>query len=456
MESISKNILFIAYYYPPAGGAALPGSQRTVKFIRYISKNKANVLSLNTENYREYIDRNFSIDLPVRSEEIFRTTNFDIFSVLLNIRSFFKEMISKKETDKENIKKSSRTKSQKVKESRSLFQAIKDFVYDVIYFPDDAAPWLFPAVWNGRKIIKKANIDVIFATGMPWTSLIVGYALHKLSGKSLVVDFRDPWVGNPFHVSKGRIFDNLMTFLERKIVTAASLVSANTKPLQEDFLSRYPHLDANKFIVLPNGFDPGDFSEIDSATVPRDKLYFAHAGSLYGRRDPSPLLLALRSLMQSEPDIAMYCHFTQMGYIETDYAFGENYSDLTDTDTIEDAGLFSYDECLHKLAQSDVAVLIQPATKIQIPSKIYDYMALNKYILAITPLDGVLAKMMHEYQLGDVFDPQDIVGISNRIKTLCLEKMECGRIGTQYRNVEEFDVRNITAHLEELLLKAAS
>ncbi len=330
-------------------------------------------------------------------------------------------------------------------------------VYELNYFPDDAGPWLLPAIWRGRKIIKAQNIDLIFATGMPWTSLVVAYFLHKLTNKPLIVDFRDPWVGNPFHVSKGAFIDKLMVSLENKIVKSATYVSANTTPLREDFLKRYPSENPEKFVVLPNGYDSFDFSAY--AAMPLDSgdvLEIVHAGSLYGKRSPVSMIDSLSSLLTDQSGPVNNWHFLQMGYVEPEYSFQSNYGDLCESGLIEDAGLLPYDECLKRLAESDVAVLIQPGTKIQVPSKLYDYIAMGKYIIALTPLDGVLAEMMREYNLGDVFDPEDTVGISSKLKELCAIKKQDGELAVSYKNIEKFDVKHITAQLEDLFLKAIS
>ncbi len=177
-------------------------------------------------------------------------------------------------------------------------------------------PGWFLRIWNGWKVIRKEKSDVIFATGMPWTSLIVGYCLHKLTGKPLIVDFRDPWVGNPFHVSKGVFFDRLMQFWEKRIVLSAAYVSANTPQLRTDFLQRYSQLDEKKVVVLPNGFDPGDFEKALQQPAVRGALRLAHAGSLYGRRDPEPLLKALAILADRYGYTGKDCCFVQMGYVE--------------------------------------------------------------------------------------------------------------------------------------------
>ena len=457
MSRIEKNVLFIAYYFPPAGGSALPGSQRTVKFLRYLTEFSSNVLSLAPDYYREYIDLNFEVELPIKGEQVFRTRNFDFFQILLKIRSGAKTLFCKRPSTYISVDALQLSKGERSEcSNRTLFQRLKDLIYEFNYFPDDAGPWLFPALWRGRKIIKAQNIDLIFATGMPWTSLVVAYFLHKLTKKPLIVDFRDPWVGNPFHVSKGTFIDKLMVSLESRIVKSATYVSANTAPLRDDFLKRYPSENPDKFVVLPNGYDSFDFSDYTALSASGDVLKIAHAGSLYGKRSPVSMINSLSSLLIDQSASVNNWHFLQMGYVEPEYSFHSNYGDLCESGMIEDAGLLPYDVCLKRLAESDVAVLIQPGTKIQVPSKLYDYIAMGKYIIALTPLDGILAEMMREYNLGDVFDPDDTLGISNKLKELCAIKKQDGKLTVSYKDIEKFDVKHITAQLEDLFLKATS
>lgn len=60
--------------------------------------------------------------------------------------------------------------------------------------PDRQLTWLPYAVRAGRRIIKQENIDLIFATCPPFSDALIGACLRVLTGKRLVLDFRDDWI----------------------------------------------------------------------------------------------------------------------------------------------------------------------------------------------------------------------------------------------------------------------
>lgn len=459
MEFNNMKVLFISFYYPPVGGTGLPGSQRAVKFVKYFKKCNVHLLTLKIEDYPMFLDLNFPRSLPIKDEIIYRTPMGDVFKSLINwrekLRSIFK--INNKAVNNSNsipfIKEVINGKYKK-----TLSQKFKDFIYDLCYFPDTARGWIYPATVVGRKIIKRENIDILFATGMPWSALVIAYILHKLTNTPFVVDFRDPWIGNPFHSSKGKILDNLGQWLEKKVVENAALVCANTDTLREEFCHRYPSIKQDKFIVMPNGFDPEDFKNIEQNCkyyTMNKELVLAHAGFLYRKRNPAPIIDALKIIETRGFNDNRRFKFLQIGKVEFDYGINNMCSELNNSWVIDSMGMVPYHECLDHLRNADVLLLIQPNTKNQIPSKLYDYLSLKRPILTITPLDGALGQMIRKYEFGDVFEPSDIQGISNKFIELMDEKIAKGYLEADYYQKNIFDISNTASKLEEYLLKIA-
>lgn len=457
MKKTKANILFVTYFYPPIGGAGLPGAQRSVKFVKYLFDRELTVLTVREQDYPANTQLNFKRHLPINGELIIRTAFKNIFDYVLVIRRILNMCFKGKGNQQASMVEITLkdTAPPFHKENPSYWQRIKDHIYELCNFPDYASGWIIPAMIEGRKITKAQKFDMILATGMPWSALVIAWLLHRLSGAKLVVDFRDPWVGNPFDSSKGWLFDRLKNFLERKIVTDAALVTANTTVLRDEFISRYAgKVDIRKFMVLPNGFDPDDFSNLATADLqqssePSPQLVLAHAGYLYGMRDPSPILEAIRYLDRTGIASAESFRFVQMGSIHLEYDFHERYRDLEERGVVVDLGTFAFEECLSKLKSSDVLLLIQPGTKSQVPSKLYDYLCLNRPILTMTPLDGALGDLIRENEFGDIFSPDDVAGIASRLNELLREKQEKGGLWADYPLRGRFDIRNIVAGLEQ-------
>jgi glycosyltransferase involved in cell wall biosynthesis len=403
-----RNVLFIAYFYPPTASTGVPGSMRTVKFIRHLSGGQCHVLTT-PPSVSDETNALSHLILPVNGEVIHRVKPLDVFKLLLGARGTVKKLLGKQKPTSRvkaapataNFKS---TSSELPAQQKSTFQKLKDFIYNLCYFPDQAGPWILPATRRGIDIVKKNNINAIFATGSPWSSLIAGYRISKATGVPLIVDFRDPWINNPFHNSKGSILDSWSKKFEQKVIQHATAVSLNTEPLLQEFLERYPNETTSKFFVLPNGFDENDFHDLHPEPTIADEatITLCHAGFLYGVRDPAALLDAIRDtnkIFQNEC-VKKKLVLRQIGDVQLAYDLKQRYQDLIDDGSLIIESSRSYVECLKALKEADVVVNIQPATRSQIPSKLYDYLAINRPILSITPANGALGKLVTEKNIG--------------------------------------------------------
>lgn len=461
---MGRKILFIAYSYPPVGGLNLPGAQRTIKLVRNLEYEQAHVLTLRPDYYPDYVDLNNNLDLPVSNEFIHRTKVFNVFNIIIKIRNFIFLKNRARNFNPDNNSQNNLTQSPKKVDSiwyrhteRSRWQKIKDFLSNFFNFPDDASPWIIPGCIKGLRIIRKHKITVIFATGMPWSSMCIGWLLSKFTGVPLVVDFRDPWIGNIFHISMGDFYDKLSVKLEQKIVEHAKLIFANTEELRTAFLKRYPYLENNKFVVLPNGYDPLDYTNVqknpqeENPLLASDKLIIVHAGFLYGARDPSPIIDAILQLPYSECVV-----FCQIGKISLNYEFCEKYREAINSNKIVLIEQLPFEKCLAIMLQADVLLNIQPKTMTQVPSKLYDYLCLNKPILTIAPVDGALGNLILRHQFGFLFPPENIEGIKLSLQSLYqLKRNSKTKLVANYPDRELYDFRRLAKQVT-LLLNSAS
>ncbi len=312
---------------------------------------------------------------------------------------------------------------------------------------------MIPAIWQGKTLLNQNDVDVVFATGPPWTSLITGWFLKVLTGVRLIADFRDPWISNPYVFNKGKLRESAERYLERKIVTDADIVLLNTEELRKDFVSRYQFLPENKFVVLINGYDEAEFKSIHLRETKGENtdLLLTHAGSLYGLRDPKPILEAIGKIRERNIRMAEKIKFRQMGATNLDYNIKEFVAKNSLYENYGELGSLPFTECLEHMVASDILVIIQQDTKTQIPSKIYEYIYLNKPILTISSRDGALGKMIEKYEFGDIFEPHDTEGLAEYLAQKVSDKEKSGTLRVNYEHREGFDVRNIATRLEKII-----
>ncbi|HET8800077.1 MAG TPA: glycosyltransferase [Marinobacter sp.] len=451
------SVLFISYFYPPIESTGVPGSMRTLKFIRNLYNGTFYVLTKKSSLTEEY-NAMRHLTLPVNGERVLRTISLDIFHLALSLRKNFRFLVSKilKKNNSNEVHSVLNTSlTFNSRPARSQFQRVKDFIYDLCYFPDQAGPWILPAIIQGVRTVRKHNISVVFATGSPWSGLVSGYVISRLTGKPLIVDFRDPWMNNPFHQSKGKLLDDWSARLERRVVRHASAVSLNTHPLQSEFLQRYPDIPATKFFVMPNGFDPADFEDIEPEprTTEGGTLLLCHAGFLYGVRDPAVLLEAIRKANTALASLGKRITFRQIGDVNLGYDITERFSDLISDGSLILDPARPYKECLSALASADIVVNVQPGTRTQVPSKLYDYLAINKPILNITSPDGALGELVLNKQLGDLVSFDQEAELTELL--VAYGKEDYPKSFPGYENRDEFSVSHISSALAERIVQCA-
>lgn len=449
----ARRILYVAYLYPPVGGTGFAGAQRVTKFLRYLPCAQAHVLTAHIGSYPKFVALDNTHPTPIHGERVYRTGIIDPFRMLIAVKTAIKRRRAPTgPSPVVAIQSGTNGISGKL-------QRAKDFLYDLFHFPDSAGPWIVPAAIRGALIVRRHHVNAIFATGMPWSGLAVGFLISMMTRVPLVLDFRDPWIGNCFMRSKGRCLDALEKSLERRVIRHAILVLANTEDLRADFLRRFPDLPGDHFVTLPNGYDPADpriaavvsgrGSEPQHAAA-TNQLTLTHAGFLYGGRDPAPLIQAIQSISGSAPD-ACQVTFRQIGATDLGYHFEERYAREISAGSVRIDPPMSYDRCLRELAESDILVNFQPDTATQIPSKLYDYIMLDRPILTIGGTSGALADMIRNYGFGELFAPQEVDAIAAFLASMVAQKQVNGRLCAAYPQKERFNIERLSRQLSETL-----
>lgn len=445
----------VAYLFPPAGGIGAAGSQRVLKFAKYLPRHcwQPVILTCKEEYYETYLSLDQTLLEKIRpGTPIIRTAVIRWFAKFLQSQKAIKTRVLHRQTTPVALGAMSSTADRSL--GRGWYQCFKDTITDLFEIPDEEMGWFLPAVWAGLRAIKKESIDAIYSTGKPWTAHLIGLALQRLTRKPLIVDFRDPWMTNPFRTQYSALKDGLEATLEKRVIENASVVIANTDELREEFLRRFPRQPRNKFATLLNGFDPDDYSSETNPNNSDCNRFFTitHTGFLYGKRDPKIFLDAVRLLLEEQRVDRRKLKIFFTGSIELPYNLTEYLSANGLREVVALHDHVPHEQSLKYLLASDVLLLLQPGTKTQIPSKLFEYIGMKKPIVAISPSDGATCRLMIEEGLGPVADPDSVQEIEQVLHTL-YQAWRNGSLSSTVNNEahQKFDVRNITASLASTL-----
>jgi glycosyltransferase involved in cell wall biosynthesis len=245
-----------------------------------------------------------------------------------------------------------------------------------------------------EQIFSQFPVDVIWATCPPASTHVLAEWASKRWGKPWVADFRDI-VNQQFVSVRSSMVNPIRLFHEKRIPKTASEIITVSEGLAEILIGRHHR----SIRVLPNGFDPVDLSPTDSTPV--EKFNIVYTGSvLHGRPDFRPLLDALEKLISSgnmvgeDVSVEFYGRGNEKR-LETLFR-GHPQSSL-----VKIGGALSWSDC--RQVQRGAAVLLQqafPGRKGIITSKIFEYMAARRPVLAMPADNDCVEALLNKSRAG--------------------------------------------------------
>ncbi len=449
----SRQILAIAFSFPPKASS---GSIRNLKMLRYLHEKDWGVNIL-TVHEKYFLKGNTGDEKTLKqipdSINIIRTKCFFVEKFLGKLS--FGGLKSKKAKSYKSNSTSAVSQQRKSSSSQSNFQELKDFITDLVSIPDKYVGWIPFAVWNGIKVMKSKPISIIYAVGKPWSGFFVGYILKILFRKPLVIDFMDPWKPGTWRAPRALLVERIETILERFIVTHTDFVIANTNELAQNFIerSKIPHESVD---VLTCGYDELDFT-CKFVKKPNNHFTITHTGSFYKKRSPVNFLKAVKTLLDKNlisPESLAINFIGSMSINDSELTRLLN--DPILSKTIHQESWVPHKKALEYLYQSDILLLVQSeAYYLQIPAKLYEYVAFQKPIIALAGENGAVGNIIRREGWGEAISNKNVEKISNVILQYYQDFVD-GKLNhydTRRLNIEAYNVRNIASKMSDIFLK---
>ena len=433
----TKKVLFVAYYFPPAGGS---GVQRVLKFVRYLPEFGWQPVVLTARN-ADYptLDPTLSAEVPPGVQVV--------RSPIVEPYALYRRLTGREAAQHLDVAVLSRPEGEKQK----LAERFSEWVRRTFFIPDARVGWTPFGVAAGLRILADPQVRVVVSSAPPYTTHVIGLGLHELSGKPWVADFRDSWVDWVSAPRRRGLPRRLDVALEGLVVRKATRVVTVTRGVAEDLLSRHPEARDARWRLIPNGFDAADFADV--VPRPRDgRLTLIYTGSLYGARRPTTLLEALRELAARNPEVLNELKMVFVGRIAD--TLREELLSSSLSGIVEIHEYVPHRESLAYLLAADVALLFiddTPANRGIVTGKLFEYLGARRPVLAFAPPDGDAASLIRDLDAGWVVRPGDVAAatraleeIYNRWKRGALRPLATER-------VQPFERRELTRQLASLL-----
>jgi glycosyltransferase involved in cell wall biosynthesis len=409
---MKRKVLMVVHHYPPDGSSS--GVLRPLKFSKYLPDHGwvPHILTLQEWLY------------PVKDDSLMS----DIPGEAVVHRTFALDS------------------------SRHL--AIRGRYFSCSAIPDRFASWFPFGVLKGLRVIRSAGIHVLYSTSPSPTAHLIAGALKLTTKVPWVADFRDPWVEEGIFPPPGTLRYRVESTLERLVVQHADRLLVTTPHLGREFIRRYPQCPADKVQVIYNGYDQADFQQLPQARK-NDRFEILHAGLVTPEfRNPQPLLRAIASLFAE----GLLKHED----VRISFLGGGSYvSSAEFAAMVQQAGLAGvvavfdrvpHEEALRYQAQAAVLLLLQASddTRALIPAKAFEYLRLNRPILALV-LDGATTELLNGMEACFAVDPADQDKLRHAILTLYRAWQQSPEGQSISRSITRYERKNLTAEFARLL-----
>jgi glycosyltransferase involved in cell wall biosynthesis len=421
--------LVISYAFPPVGGA---GVQRVLKLVKYLPHYgvQASVLTARSPSV-PLTDASLERDIPAGTEVV-RVRTLE--------PGYGAKQLAWQAAASAPAGPVTRLKRGAVALTRRLL------------VPDPQVLWLPAAhVALASRLARAEPDEVVFISGPPFSQFLLAGLSRLRPGTGVVLDYRDEWsvTSSAYEMATSARLNEL---LERAIVRCAHAITTATEEFRAALLARFPALDPNRVVAIPNGYDTDDFPSL-LPTPPSDRFVLTYCGTIFRLTSASGLMQGLRLLHAREPELAKLLEVRFVGRIvDTEARHFEGCEALG----VKRLGYLEHASAIAQMAESHAALcLLDEVSGVErlYPAKIFEIMRVHRPCLALTP-PGALAELVRRHQLGEVVPPRDAEAIATSIERLLRAFRDQQSPSYEPVDTERFDRRLQAAEFARVLRAA--
>ncbi|MCA9018300.1 MAG: hypothetical protein KDA77_23465, partial [Planctomycetaceae bacterium] len=284
--------------------------------------------------------------------------------------------------------------------------------------PDAQILWYPNALKAGRKLLQNQHHDAILATAPPYSNLILASKLKQKFHLPLIADFRDEWDLSSKYLENHQqdyLSHLIQTRLQKSVMRHADAIVATTQASTQRLLDRAHQFGTDAIgQCIYNGFDRDDFEFLDEPGHQPQKpdsqrrFRIIYTGTLWNLTTVEPLVKAVEAIHRERPDLLTALELQFIGRKTPEQlALLERINQTQCTLITEE--YCAHHKALKKMAAADALCLllsdVEGADRVA-PAKLFEYLAMNREILAITPA-GETADILNDFWPAGNFRAND-------------------------------------------------
>jgi glycosyltransferase involved in cell wall biosynthesis len=430
----TAKVLYITYHFPPSAGVGIP---RAISYARNLPRH----------GFETHIIAPKNPATPLHDPELMKripkeTTVHRVFNP--EPPYALRDRIWKRLSPVRIQQQTGKTGYNPIK------SAVRGAIQRVL-MPDPQRFWAPFAIRRASQLIREHGIDTILVNTPPYSlTRVVVELKRRFPHVKVIMEVRDDWVGYYLLHFDSAFADWKITQakrMEREAVTIADYVVAINEPQADLMRVRYPELPTSKFISVANGYDPEQFRDFKPRKrTGGPRMVLGYLGSVYANPiyNPTCFLDALESLPEEicsniEIRIIGRVAIEAAGLLEGRKA------------RIRNLGFLPQKEAVKQLEECDLLLHLADE-KTHHGGKLFDYLATGLPILACTPKDGEVARILRETGAGRTAEAKDV----QDIRAMLLQAYEsltggsAQRIEPRWEIVEQYSWPSLVERLIRL------
>lgn len=427
-----RRLLVITYHFPPDGAI---GGQRWAGLSKYLARLdwEVHVITASPQPPNEEPSRVHRHSCQPR-----RTFNDYYKSALRRFRRA------------DDPSKSGPVAADSGRRSQRAFSVLRRALANAMYFPDYARGWILRAATCARALMDERRFDVVVTSGPPHSALLAGLFAVRGRPEPLWIDMRDPWVtGNARYIAHDPHYFRAEWFvlsqLEKLVFRHATRVIVNTPEFAVSLRAAEPSLDV---VFFPNGIDTDQLPARDPHNVQRCSI--ACVGTLYGRRNLSSVLRAMRAVLAERPAEGAELRLSVAGQMDSAHReqMLEDVAALSLDTLVDIRGVIPHSQALELLNRSHLALVLAQDQPMQVPAKLYECVGMGVATLVIAEETSAAAREARRVGAMVVAD-----GDTDGLRSVLSDMLD-GRLPTRIEAKAPISYKELGVQMDRLLREA--
>jgi glycosyltransferase involved in cell wall biosynthesis len=407
--SETKQIIIVAYFFPPLG---LAGVHRSLAMANFFAEQGHDVAVITVKD----------IAYPVYDQSLLKRIDSRVKVVRVG-----------------SMDPSRLLHALKLDFAHDMMRRLSHHGFTPSRFPDNKVGFVVPALRELAQLIREDTDTILITTSPPVSAHRVGIQAKPSFDLKWVSDWRDIWGSLPYsHEIRGAAAAYM-----REAVETADLLSATSKLTLTEF-SRCA--DEKRLYFLPNGYDEADFD------TPRDpvRMSVGFYGTLSELTDAKLILEWLARFREENP--RSFYEIRHTGHVDI-----PNFRSLLDSVDLRhhfhSDGFCDHEEAIRKVRTNKVNIVSLAKdldTSYIVPSRLFEMLRAEPPLIAVLPKGNATRNLLFEHSFQGVTVVDNYESFAETLKIYLEAPVE--QTGSKRFGVEVFERRFELAEFQRAIM----